>query len=170
MPQKRTEELVQAGYRYALSLRCNPEDARELVHDAWIRLNAQLIPLINKPRLFRTVRNIFIDRYRREQLLVLESLDEQNAELTDLAPAIDRQIDTAELDRCLANLRAPEREALFLSVVEGYTVAEVAKLTGRPRGTVLSLLHRGRHKLKNMLLASTRAEQNRSSRRHDDAR
>jgi DNA-directed RNA polymerase specialized sigma24 family protein len=93
VPQKRAEELLQAGYRCALSLCCKPEDARELVHDAWIRLNTQRVPLINKPRLFRTVRNIFIDRYRSEQLLILESIDEHIEELSEVAIAIDRQID-----------------------------------------------------------------------------
>lgn len=169
MPQKRTEELLQAGYRYALSLRCKPEDARELVHDAWIRLSAQLVPLINKPRLFRTVRNIFIDRYRREQLLILESIDEHIEELSEVATAIDRQVDSAELDACLSRLRAPEREALFLNVIEGYTVAEIVKLTGRPRGTVLSLLHRGRQKMKSMLLASKRIGEVQQSGGQDDA-
>ena len=47
----------------------------------------------------------------------------------------------------LAKLRDIEREALFLHIVEGYSANEIATLTGRPRGTVLSLIHRSRKKL-----------------------
>jgi len=48
-------------------------------------------------------------------------------------------------------LRETEREVLFLSVVEGYTADEIAKLTGSTRGTVLSLIHRSRLKLRNVM-------------------
>ena len=47
------------------------------------------------------------------------------------------------LEQLLAKLRDIEREALFLHVVEGYSAVEIAALTGRPRGSVLSLIHRG---------------------------
>lgn len=150
MPRK-THDLLQSGYRYALALRCKNEDARDLVHEAWIRLNSQVIPLVNKSRLFRTIRNLYIDRYRREQLLVLEPLDEHLHVLCNATTVLERHVESADLEASLAKLRAPEREALFLNVVEGYTAAEIAKLTGRPRGTVLSHIHRARQKMKDML-------------------
>lgn len=40
---------------------------------------------------------------------------------------------------------------LFLTAVEGYTTAEIAQLTGRPRGTILSALHRAKKKLRQLL-------------------
>ena len=61
------------------------------------------------------------------------------------------------LDWMLAQLRDVEREALFLHVVEGYSVNEIAVLTGKPRGTVLSLIHRGRQKLTTLAEAETRS-------------
>ncbi len=57
---------------------------------------------------------------------------------------IDARLD---LEGLLSNLRPEEREALYLNVVAGYTVQEIADLTGRPAGTVGSLMHRARHKL-----------------------
>jgi RNA polymerase sigma-70 factor (ECF subfamily) len=40
---------------------------------------------------------------------------------------------------------------LYLAVVEGYTAEEIAELTSRPRGTILSLLHRTKAKLCDLL-------------------
>ncbi|MBE0486179.1 RNA polymerase sigma factor [Marinobacter sp.] len=148
----KTEELLQAGYRYALALRCKEQDAQDLVHEAWIRLNSQLIPLVNRPRLVRTIRNLYIDRYRREQILVVESLDEAQIPVIEDTAVFDHSFAADDLDACLAKLRPPEREALFLNSVEGYTAAEIARITGRPRGTVLSLVHRARLKMKGMLM------------------
>jgi RNA polymerase sigma-70 factor (ECF subfamily) len=52
-----------------------------------------------------------------------------------------------DIDALLSELRPEEREALFLHGVEGYTASEISRLTGQPRGTVLSLLHRARQRL-----------------------
>jgi len=48
----------------------------------------------------------------------------------------------------LAHLRPEEREALYLNTVEGYTAVEIGAMTGEPRGTVLSRLHRARERLR----------------------
>lgn len=53
-----------------------------------------------------------------------------------------------ELERALDQLRATEREILFLSVLEEYSAREIAELTGRPRGTILSIIHRAKKKLR----------------------
>lgn len=153
MSSNNTEQLLQAGYRYALALRGQPADAHDLVHEAWLRLNAQWVPIMTKARLFRTIRNLFIDQYRRDQMMVLEPMDMQGE--THLAQdiSLEREIHARELSDCLAQLRAPEREALFLSSVEGYTVTEIARMTGRPRGTVLSLIHRAKEKMRDLLVA-----------------
>ena len=57
----------------------------------------------------------------------------------------------AQLQSALRTLRETEREVLFLSIVEGYTAGEIAELTGSKRGTVLSLIHRARLKLRNIM-------------------
>jgi RNA polymerase sigma-70 factor (ECF subfamily) len=56
-----------------------------------------------------------------------------------------------EVNHALGHLRPREREALYLSAVESYTAQEIADLTGSPRGTVLSLLHRAKGKLREIL-------------------
>ena len=56
-----------------------------------------------------------------------------------------------EMDAALGRLRIEEREALYLAAVEGYTASEIAELTDRPRGSVLSLLHRAKARLRDVL-------------------
>ena len=55
------------------------------------------------------------------------------------------------LERALGRLRAEERELLYWAWVEGRTAQEISELTERPRGTVLSALHRAKQKLRREL-------------------
>ncbi|MGI9334356.1 MAG: RNA polymerase sigma factor [Gammaproteobacteria bacterium] len=148
--------LLDAGYRYALSLRAAPPDAEDLVQEAWFRLLRRYRSVRDKALLFRTIRNIYIDQYRRDRIALVQSM----TDMPQAAPAPDTAelaIEVADLEAPLASLRPEEREALFLSAVEQYTASEIAKMTGRPRGTVLSLVHRARNKLRKALAPHTSA-------------
>ena len=139
-------ELLQAGFRYALSLRPIREDAEDLVQEACFRLYRNSGGIRAKALLFTTIRNLYIDQHRREKLLLFEPLDETTTAAPD-GFTVDAELRAAELAKPLAALRDAEREALFLNVVEGYTAQEIADLTQRPRGTILSLVHRAKGKL-----------------------
>lgn len=147
----REEELIQAAYRYALALTHGSQEAEDLVHEGWLRLRRGGYWWIRKPLLFRTVRNLFVDRYRREQILPLDSLDEQVHEFPATSAPIEIEVTRAELETALGGLRAGEREALYLNAVEGYTAKEISSLTERPRNTVLSLIHRARRRMQQQL-------------------
>jgi RNA polymerase sigma-70 factor (ECF subfamily) len=51
----------------------------------------------------------------------------------------------------LWRLPAEQREAVALMDLCGFTAAEVATLTGAPRGTILSRVHRGHRRLAELL-------------------
>lgn len=146
------ETLIQAGYRYAYALQNDSGEAQGLVHDAWLRASKSANGTPDKALLFRCVRNIHIDQYRRSRKVQFCSVDDFGRDAGDQTGAFDVvEVPDSKLESALTTLREPEREALFLSVVEGYTAGEVAKLTGSTRGTVLSLIHRARSKLKNIM-------------------
>ncbi|MGB3363395.1 MAG: RNA polymerase sigma factor [Thermodesulfobacteriota bacterium] len=133
--------MLQSGFRYALSLTHNEHEAEDLVQDVWLKLYINSGEIKSKSLFFTSIRNLFIDRYRKNKLLVIEELQESN-EPEDLG--VD--IDIGDIEKCLAKLRPEEREALFLNSVEEYTANEIAELTNQPRSTVLSLISRGKKK------------------------
>lgn len=146
------EDLLQQGYRYALALTHDPAAAEDLVQDAWLAILRGGHPR-HPGYLLTTIRNRFIDQDRRRRLLILESLDDEESpagRAGDRAPVHPegRQLDRATLERALRSLHSAEREALILSVVEGYSQRQVSEMTGQPLGTVASLVRRSRAKLR----------------------
>ena len=140
--------LLQAGFRYALSLSNDQAQAEDLVQEAWMRLWQKERSEPGRAQLFTTIRRLFIDQYRRGQLVVFEAYDENIGAVDDnWAEGLSME----DLEPALAALRPEEREALFLHSVEGYTAREIALFTGRPRGTVLSLIHRSKGKMARLL-------------------
>jgi RNA polymerase sigma-70 factor (ECF subfamily) len=140
-------ELLQAAYRYALSLTHREADAEDLVQEAWLRLYQQYGGQMERARLFAAVRNLFVDQSRRHQLVVFEPYEEGQVGVDDVGDVVTAE----DLEPALAALRPEEREAIFLSCVEGYTAREIAEFSGRPRGTVLSLINRGKRKMSAVL-------------------
>jgi len=144
------EALLQAGYRYALSLSGRPADAQDLVQESWARLLARHGRDIERALLFRAIRNLYIDGHRHRRRFPTDSIDGYGEALSEGAHAIEEPTD-APLQRALQRLPDSERETLFLAVIEGCTAAEIAIATERPRGSVLSTLHRCRRKLRGWL-------------------
>lgn len=147
------DELLDAGFRYALSLTHDPAQSEDLVQDASLALLGSGQSW-ERSYFFATIRNRFIDRYRRSQkilFLALEPDDDAGVDPADLSWEAPDVLESGLLERALARLRTDERETLFLAVVEGYTADEIGRMTDRPRGTILSLLHRTKKKLRQIL-------------------
>ena len=149
------ETLLRRGYRFALSLTHDPARAEDLLQDAWVA-----VLKANGPRsaayLITAIRSRFVDLHRRALIAPTESLDarpwlaaEVESELwSDPVHAVALK---TTLHRALGLLRPEERAVLLLSAVEGYTAREIGELLDAPRGTVLSLMHRTRAKMRRWL-------------------
>jgi len=148
--RERHDELIRSGYRYACALARDPDSARDLVHDAWLTLLGRHGPQPDRALLFRAIRHRHIDEYRRRRRAGSVDFDDADPDVHAAGNGPSGPPDPVDpqLVRALATLRDVEREALFLSVVEGYTATEIGEMTDSPRGTVLSLLHRARAKLR----------------------
>lgn len=140
------EELLQSGFRYAYALTHHHHDAEDLVQTAWLKLHQRYSEVKTKALFFTTIRNLHIDQYRRRKRVWFISLTSEHEHLS-ASVDIGGENTKVAIDQMLSNLRDIEREALFLHIVEGYSANEIATLTGRPRGTVLSLIHRSKKKL-----------------------
>ena len=139
--------IIQAGFRYALSLTHNRHDSEDLVQQACLKVFKSLGRLSDKQYLFVTIRNLFIDSLRRAQRNTTDNLANDSGVLDHARNHVDMVNDRMEVEHLLSCLRFEEREILYLSCVEGYTAAEIGKINGQPRGTVLSQLARAKQKL-----------------------
>jgi RNA polymerase sigma factor (sigma-70 family) len=153
-PIQTDAERLQKGYRYAVALTHHLEDAQDLVHEAWLNLSRRYGRVESNAVLCTAVRNLFIDQCRRKKIVQFESLDVPEApdvpELAETQPGVQ-----GDLSVLLGILRPVEREALFLHYYQGRTAEEIGQMMSRPRGTVLSLLHRAIAKLRE---AATQAD------------
>ena len=150
------DELLQRGYRYALSLADDRHDAEELLQEACLSL-VRSGGRWHVGSVLTAIRHRFIDRLRRRGL-TMQSLDVAAEMIREVAgpAALTSELD-AELERALGALRPEERELLYLAAVEEMTIAEIAKMTDRPRGTILSLIHRAKRKVRELLIAARHA-------------
>jgi len=140
------DALLQRGFRYALALCHDATQAEDLVQDAYLSILKRGAPQA-APYLITVIRNRFIDHYRRGKRLTMHALPEHEPP-ADEPPFSDRVLDRDVLDTALGSLGPAERELIYLAYVEDYTAQELSDMTGRPRNTILSLLHRARHKLR----------------------
>ena len=113
---------------------------------AWLKSHEKYSTVTTKALFFTIIRNLYIDQYRRRRRVRFITLTSEHEHFSASGGA-DRENARIAMDQMLAKLRDIEREALFLHAVEGHSANEIATLTGRPRGTVLSLIHRSRKKL-----------------------
>ncbi len=144
-------DLATRGWRYALSLTGDAAEADDLAQEAWTSvLKARGTP--SRGYLLRAIRSRWIDAWRRRGDVVTLSLEA----LPTPAQAPDRLEAAQQISIAFAALRPEEREVLHLCVAEGYTAAEVAEIVEKPRNTVLSLIHRGRARLRAALTEANR--------------
>ncbi len=156
------EDLLQRGYSFAFSQIHDAERAEDLIQEAWVSVLRARGPH-TVGYLFATIRSRFVDQYRRELIAPTESLDAQphlaaEAEATFWSEPCQSVPVHAALHRAMGLLRPEERAVLVLSAVEGYTAREIGELLDAPRGTVLSLMHRTRVKLRRWLQDNSNPE------------
>ena len=111
--------------------------------------------------LFTILRNVFLNRARREAREVLDmdatSMEVRDGEAAGWPVAHDPEDEFlhtvlhGDVDRALRALPLAYREAVILADLEGLTYKEVAQALGCPVGTVMSRLSRGRALLRRAL-------------------
>lgn len=148
-PEFTEEELLQAGYRFALSLCHHREEAEDLVQETWLKLSKSYGGVENQAILFSALRNLFIDQCRRKKIVRFEPVDQEELARIEGDPDQEPCIQ-GEIGELLAQLNPAEREVIFLHYYQGNTAEEISRFTGQPRGTVLSLLHRSIAKLRTL--------------------
>ncbi|HEV2561630.1 MAG TPA: sigma-70 family RNA polymerase sigma factor [Rhizomicrobium sp.] len=137
----------------------NKSEVADLRQDVYERVceAAQLqIPEQTKAFVFRTARNLLIDRVRREQVVPIDAaadIDALNVAIETPGPernAIARD-ELRRLQAALDRLPPRCREAIVLGRIEGLSGQEIAARMGISEGVVSRHLARGIHALAHML-------------------
>src|SRR3979411_47183 len=143
-------------YRGALRLTRDPDQAQDLVQEAYLRAlryQESYRPGTNmKAWLFAIMRNLFWDRFKggRPENLSLDGDDQHSLydTLEDDVPGPEvLALDHLAHDEVIrAGETLPEilREVVIMVDVEGFSYKETAEVLGVPIGTVMSRLHRAR--------------------------
>ena len=149
------EDLYADHYKelvaYGTHMSGSKEFAEDLVQETFVKALVNTETLLdlspNKQRawLFRTFKNLFIDRYRRA---VLESEFEQNwqPKYTE-----DRGMQEIENAMLLQSIHPQDRAIFQLRYFDGYSAEEIAQMMNLPSGTIRSKLSRCRKFLKQNL-------------------
>jgi RNA polymerase sigma-70 factor (ECF subfamily) len=163
------DALVFMDQLYAAALRYtkNPEDARDLVQDTYLKaFNSfhQFEEGTNlRAWLYRVLTTTFINTYRKDQrrpqLASGELEDWQLAEAqshtSDLGKSAEMEalenLPDSDIKRALQEIPEEFRIAVYLADVEGFSYKEIADIVEVPAGTVMSRLHRGRKLLREKL-------------------
>ena len=150
------EELYEKHYkellRYAVAACKNLAEAEDVAQEVFLKALQNpdtfqdLGPSQKRAWLFRSLKNLMCDRYRRGQLenAYLEARQER-------AEYWDPGIQETENRLLLAQLTPEDRTLFHLRYEEGYSASELSEMFHIPAGTIRARLSRMRKLLKNML-------------------
>ena len=158
-----TNQLYAAALRYTR----NPEDARDLVQDTYLKAFSSFHQFEEgtnlRAWLYRVLTTTFINTYRKGQRQPLiadnELEDWQLAQAQSHTSDQGKSAETVALEnlpdsdvkRALQEIPEEFRIVVYLADVEGFSDKEIAEIVGAPAGPVMSRLHRGRKQLREKL-------------------
>jgi len=163
LPADRFERLISPHisrlYNFAFRLSQNADDAEELVQLLLTRLYPRLETLegveLLSPWLMRSLYNLYVDTYRKQQrkLQVISPAEipenivsSDDSPYTNIELSQDQEILMAAIDQ----LNDDQKVVIMLHDAEGYTLTELSDILQTPVGTLKSRLHRGRSHIKKL--------------------
>lgn len=154
-------------YNLAYRMTGNPEEARDLAQEAFIRAYRSFdrfdLATSFEKWLYRIVANLYIDSVRKKSRRKEESLDAPvptaNGPMERVVPdeaynpalVLERTQLTGEIQAALEHLPAQYRMAVVLCDIQGFSYEEIASMLRCSIGTVRSRIHRGRRLLREEL-------------------
>lgn len=160
--------LIAAFYPQAMKLTRNRTEAEDLLQETAAKAFAGFHGFRDGTNLggwlYRIVLNTHISGYRKQQRRPAQWLTDEITDgqllaearhtSTGLRSAEDQVVDMlGDTDVREAMRQLPEklRTAVYYADIEGRRFKEIAEITAVPIGTVMSRLHRGRHRLRSLL-------------------
>jgi len=149
--------LSRQMYRTAYSMLGNPQDAEDMVQEAFIKLWQTRNRLPAEGRLegyvITLTRNLCIDSLRR-QGIVETDLSAEDIMATDghtASSPIETKETADEVEAAIHKLPKHQEQVVGMSIVEGLSPQEIERETGFSAVNVRVLLSRGKQKLQKLL-------------------
>jgi len=139
--------------RYARALVANREQADDLVQDclerAWSRMHLWRAGTNIRAWLFTILHNLHVNAARRRH----SQAGPFYAAAADLPvpPTQEDELNVRDLWQAFARLPEPQRAAILLISVEEMSYGEAAAVLDIPVGTLMSRIHRGRERLRDLM-------------------
>lgn len=146
-------DCAQLAYRVAHAVLHTPEEAQDVVQEAFLRAHRSFGSLRDPERfrgwITRTVFRLALDRQRGERRR--RSREQTVGRDSDPSLSAEEELDRVRLRRrvsdAVGELPPKLRIVTLLAAMEGHELRDVAKLLDLPEGTVKSRLHRARRVL-----------------------
>lgn len=155
------------AYQYAFRLTSNPEEAGDVVADAFVRVFSALHNFKGQSAfttwLYRILTNCFLDMRKREKSRPATSLEaalqtedgDVERQVEDKAPTPHERAEKTERERAVegavAQLPEYQRAMILMYHTEMLSYEEIAEALDLPIGTVKSRLNRARLSLRELL-------------------
>lgn len=151
---------------YALKITGNQLDADDLVQETFLRAFRFFDKFEKgtncKAWLFRVMKNLFINKYRKNQREpgkvdydeienYFDTIRSEKLDSTDLQEKVFSNLLDDDVTRALNSLQDDFKTVVILCDLEGLSYEEIAEFIQCPIGTVRSRLHRGRKMLQQKL-------------------
>ena len=168
-------QYMDSLYSTALRFTRNTEEAEDLVQDTYLRAFRFFDKFQEgtnfKAWIFKILTNTFINKYRKKartpQQVQLEKVayglendepPERVGQWTGFDESKYDELFDDDITSALSQLSEEFRMVVLLADIEGFSYKEIAEIIGRPSGTVMSRLFRGRRMLQRILDKYARRE------------
>ena len=139
-------------YKVALYTLGNSHDAEDVVSETFLEAYKGIRNLRDENSFRPWIMKILSVRCKRKISDYIKGKGQLDIdELLDLSTGSDGQTERTEVLTAMEMLTPEERTIVVLSVLQGYTIREIAQILSCPQGTVSSKLHRTLKKLRTML-------------------
>ncbi len=139
------KRYIDMVYRLALARTKSPENAGDVTQEVFLRLLESKKEFREEEHLKAWLLRVTINCTKD---MMLSSWFRKNETLDENIPMQD---DVDEIYLLIMRMPEKYRTVVYLYYYEGYKTHEIAKITGRPHGTVKSQLSRGREILRRYL-------------------
>lgn len=134
----------------------NKSDALDVVQESWVKILKKIDTLRDEDKLVQWAKRIVINTANnalRRKMLKQEVYEEKLLQLQKVEDSMENRLLSGEIRDRINLLDAETRLMFVYKYYYGWKDRQIAEKMGYPLGTVKARLHRGKERLRNLLLS-----------------